>query len=125
MQLRKIQNSLCLIFVVLFCGCQSQSIQKEEFIPPPPPNIKPPTPPPSFTPSTKRLAEIQINSIPHPFSVNGEIPFAIWMDGKRLQLSNSEIKQLTESLNIKYQAPNNTAKIHQGEGWQYPLKINE
>lgn len=119
------QNSLCLIFFVLFCGCESQKIEKRQFIPPPPPNIKPPTPPPSFIPSIKRLAEIQINPIPHPFSVNGEVPFAIWVDGKRLQLSNSEIKQLTESLNIKYQAPNNTAEIHQGEGWQYPLTINE
>lgn len=123
--MRKIQNSLFLFFFTLFCGCQSQSIQKEEFIPPPPPNIKPPTPPPSFIPSTKRLAEIQINPIPHPFSVNGEVPFVIWVDGKRLQLSNSEIKQLTKSLNIKYQVPNNTAEINQGAGWQYPLKINE
>lgn len=119
------QNSLCLIFVVLFCGCESQKIEKRQFIPPPPPKIKPPTPPPSFIPSIKRLAEIQINPIPHPFSINGEVPFVIWVDGKRSQLSNSEIKQLTKSLNIKYQAPNNTAEIHQGKGWQYPLTINK
>lgn len=132
--MRKTQNSLFLFFIVLFCGCQSQNIQKKELTPPPPPpnvkpppppNVKPPTPPPSFIPSIKRLAEIQINPIPHPFSVNGEVPFAIWVDGKRLQLSNSEIKQLTKSLNIKYQAPNNTAEIHQGKGWLYPLIINK
>lgn len=123
--MKKIQNSLCLIFIALFYGCQSQNMQKKEFIPPPPPKITPPTLPPSFIPSAKGLAEIQINPIPHPFSINGEFPFVVWVDGKRLQLSNSEIKQLTKSLNIKYQAPNNTAKIHQGEGWQYPLKVNE
>lgn len=123
--MRKIQNSLCLIFVVLFCGCESQRIEKRQFVPPPPPKIKPPSPPPSFIPSTKRLAEIQINPIPHPFSLNGQVPFVVWVDGKRLQLDHSEIIQLTKSLNIKYETPKDTAEIHQGAGWQYPLTINE
>ncbi len=92
---------------------------------PPPPNIKPPNPPPSFIPSTKRLAEIQINPIPHPFSLNGQLPFVVWLDGKRLRLDHHEVIQLTKSLNIKYETPKDTAEIHQGAGWQYPLKINE
>lgn len=123
--MRKTQNSLCLIFVVLFCGCESQKIEKRQFIPPPPPKIKPPSPPPSFIPSKKGLAEIQINPIPHPFSLNGQVPFVVWVDGKRLQLDHSEIIELTKSLNIKYEAPKDTAEIHQGAGWQYPLTINK
>jgi hypothetical protein len=119
------KNSLCLISALLLFGCQSQNLKQEYFIPPPPPTIKPPTPPPSFIPSIKRLAEIQINPIPHPFSINGEKPFAVWVDGKRLNLNNSEIIKLTNSLNIKYKTPSDTAEIHQGQGWQYPLKIDE
>lgn len=118
------KNSLWLISALLLLGCQSQNLEQEYFIPPPPPKIKPPTPPPSFTPSIKRLAEIQINPIPHPFSMNGERPFVVWVDGKRLNLNNSEIIKLTNSLKIKYKTPKNTAEIHQGQGWQYPLKIN-
>ena len=121
----RMQNSLCLILVVLFCGCQSQNTQEKRFTPPPPPRITPPTPPPSFIPSAKSLAEIQINAIPHPFSVNGSIPFVVWVDGKRSRLNNSEIIQLTKSLNIKYETPKDTAEIHQGAGWQYPFKIDE
>ena len=121
------KNSLCLISALLLFGCKSQNLESKHFVPPPPPppKIKPPTLPPSFTPSIKKLAEIQINPIPHPFSINGEIPFVIWVDGKRLNLNNSEILQLTNSLNIKYKIPNETAEIHQGRGWQYPLKIYE
>lgn len=118
--MRRMQNSLCLIFIVLFCSCQSKT-----WTPPPPPNVKPPNTAPNFTPSFGAIPQIQINSIPHPFNVNGEIPFSVWVNGKRSQLNNSQIKQLAKSLNIKFQSPNNTAEIHQGAGWQYPFKIDE
>lgn len=122
--MKKIWNSF--LFLFLLVGCQSTNSNiKDLNRPPPPPKLKPPSPPPSFIPSPKGLAEIQINPIPHPFSLNGEIPFVVWVDGKRLQLNNSEIKKIAKSLNIKYQVPNNTAKIYQGEGWQYPLRINK
>jgi len=118
--MKKIQNSLCAFFIVLSCSCQNKT-----WTPPPPPNIKPPSSAPNFTPSLGAISEIQINRIPHPFDMNGEIPFSVWVDGKRSQLSNTQIKQLAKSLNIKSQAPNNTAKIHSGEGWIYPFKTSD
>ena len=89
----KIRKILFFIFITLFFGCYSQkkqSVRHQNFIPPP-----------------QNATEIQINPIPHPFNVNGTSPFAVWLDGKRLPLDNSEIIKLTNSLNIKYQAPNN------------------
>ena len=115
--MKKIQNSLCAFFIILSCGCQSKT-----WTPPPPPNVRPPSPAPNFTPSFGAISEIQINRIPHPFNINGEIPFCVWVDGKRSQLNNTQIKQLAKSLNIKNEEPKNTAKIHSGEGWVYPFK---
>ena len=48
------------------------------------------------------------------------------MNGERLPLKSHEIKHLTDALNIKFEQPKNTAKIHDGEGWLYPfpMKLN-
>lgn len=118
--MKKIHNNFFLFFIILFCSCQSKT-----WTPPPPPNVRPPSPAPNFTPSFSAFSEIQINRIPHPFSINGEIPFSVWVDGKRSQLNNTQIKVLARSLNIKYEEPSNTAKIHSGEGWVYPFKTSD
>ena len=89
---------------------------------PPPPNIIPNSFPPNFYPKTKN---IQINSIPSPLNLNGNIPYVIWVNGEKLNLDPLEVKKLAESLNIKYSPPPNTAKIHSGEGWLYPFSIKK
>ena len=108
--------------LILLCGCQSQKIKEE------PQNIeeKPlfdlpkhflvPTSPPKYN--------IQINSIPHPFNLNGSHPYAVWVNGERLPLSGSQVRVLAQSLNLKFQQPKDTAEIHNGNGWQHPLKLN-
>jgi hypothetical protein len=117
--MRKKICSLLLVFVV---GCSDKtptnSLLSEWLIIPPRPNSLPPTPPPSFIPDS---SEIQVNSIPHPFNLNGTRPYAVWVNGKRLQLSPHQTNLLTQSLNIRFSQPKDTAEIHNGSGWQRPL----
>jgi len=84
---------------------------------------------PSFEPDLNLFAvkykEIQINRLPHPFNLNGSIPYAIWVDGKKLKLTPKETQALAESLNLKFEQPEDTAEIHSGEGWLFPKKINK
>ena len=113
------KTKIIYLFIVLFvCGCQTQKKQKT--------TINIPSPPPSFTPSLAKLQqikEIQINRLPHPFNLNGNNPYAIWVDGKRLALNSNEVRHLAEALNLHFTQPEDTAEIHNGEGWQYPKKI--
>lgn len=121
------------LFIILFvCGCQTQKKQKTTINmppPPPPPSITPPSPPPNFIPDReilgklKQIKEIQINRLPHPFNLNGNNPYVIWVDGKRLALNSHEVRHLAKVLNLHFTQPEDTAEIHNGEGWQYPKKI--
>lgn len=125
---------LCSLLVV-GCNHSNKSLEGIDFpIPPPPPNIFPFSPPPSFTPNTERLAlmkqkfedvEVQINPIPHPFNVNGNIPYVVWVNGERLPLNSIEIRALAQSLNLKFEQPKDTAEIHSGAGWTRPLKLEK
>ena len=114
------------LFILLFLnGCQTNKIE-DQFVnlpaPPPPPSILPPSPPPNFIPDTSNIKELQVNRLPHPFNLNGNIPYAVWLDGERLPLNLEEIKSLALSLNLKFTQPENTARIHMGEGWLFPIK---
>ena len=92
--------------------------------PPPPPNIAPPSLPPNFVPNFQEFVEVQINSLPHPFNVNGNIPYAVWVNGERLPLNSIELKALAKSLNLKFEQPTSTAQINSGAGWLFPLSSN-
>lgn len=115
-----------LCFLVSFFGCTQKNATNPMLAtlpaPPPPPNIVPPTLPPSFIPID---ADVQINRIPHPFNLNGSRPYAIWVDGKRLHLNSTETRALANSLNLKFTQPKDTAEIHNGDGWQRPLKLDK
>lgn len=116
---------ISLIVLSLF-GCNHTNKINEGInypFPPPPPSILPSSPPPLFQPSVSDLAEIQINPLPHPFNVNGNIPYAVWVNGKRLNLTSVEIKAVARSLNLEFEQPINTAQIHAGEGWIFPLSL--
>ena len=118
-----------LLSLVLFLvGCNHGGTPIDAFDypnPPPPPNILPWNAPPSFEPSLSELAEIQINPLPHPFNVNGNMPYAVWFNGEKLNLNAHEIRVLAKSLNLRFKQPANTAQIHNGEGWLYPLDLNK
>ena len=117
------------LFFLLGSSChyenRTNKIAIPNFIPPPPPNFIPPNPAPSFSPNILNAGEVQINRLPHPFNLNGRIPYAIWVDGKRVNLNPTQIKVLAQSLNLKFSQPLNTANIHNGEGWVFPYQLNE
>ena len=48
-----------------------------------------------------------------------------YLNENKSKLNKLENVKLTKSLNIKYETPKDTAEIHQGAGWQYPLKKNK
>lgn len=109
-------------FTSFGCNHNSKVIEAIDYpIPPPPPNILPYNFPPNFTPDMTQLAEVQINPLPHPFNLNGNVPYAIWVNGKRLSLNNTQVKELAHALNLKFKQPKGTAQIHSGEGWLHPL----
>lgn len=107
-----------------FTGCVTQKTVHNT-VPPPFPVLEGPTsPPPNFTP-TFPLSLMQVNRLPHPFNVNGSVPYAVWVDGKRLNLNPQQTKELTSFLNLKFEQPPNTAAIHAGEGWLFPIPKKE
>ena len=109
-------------------GCSSK---RGKFIdldippPPPPPFISPSSKPPNFIPPFSKLIDIQVNPIPTPFNLNGNMPYAIWVNGKSLPMSPKLSTDVARALNLNFAQPKNTAKIHNGEGWLYPLKIKK
>ena len=114
------------IFLFVLFGCrQSDQIVGSDFPPPPPPPSLLPPPPPNFTPTKQSVLNIQVNPIPHPFNLNGTIPYAIWVNGKPLPMSYDLSQNVAQALRLEFKQPKDTAKIHSGEGWLYPLKIKE
>tara|TARA_B100001094_G_scaffold253969_1_gene252591 strand:+ start:59454 stop:59885 length:432 start_codon:yes stop_codon:yes gene_type:complete len=118
-----------LLSIILLAGCNSSKLQEATLpeAPPPPPKVDFIPPAPSFEPDLDLFAmkykEIQINRLPHPFNLNGSMPYAIWVDGKKLKLSPKETRNLAETLNLKFEQPEDTAEIHSGEGWLFPKQI--
>lgn len=121
------KNSLIILFLFLFLfGCrQSGQITDIDFPPPPPPPSLLPPPPPNFTPTRDSVLSIQVNPIPHPFNLNGSVPYAVWVNGKRLPMNGNSSRNIAKALGLEFSQPKNTAKIHNGEGWLYPLEIEE
>ena len=68
--------------------------------------------------------EVQINRLPHPFNVNGSLPFQVWIDGQRLPMNSKAAKAIVDGLDLQFEQPTNTAAIHSGAGWLRPLNIN-
>ena len=106
----------------LFCGCVGKYSSFSSYPPPPPPpNITPDSDPPNYIPDLKN---IQVNALPSPLNMNGNLPFAVWVDGKKLPMNSKQSQMIVKTLNIKFVEPKNTAEIHSGEGWLYPRSIN-
>jgi len=115
-------KALICSIIFLFCGCVGKYSSFSSYPPPPPPpNIIPDSDPPNYIPDLKN---IQINALPSPFNMNGKLPFAVWVDGKRLPMNSKQSQMIVKTLNIKFVEPKNTAEIHRGEGWLYPKPIH-
>ena len=63
---------------------------------------------------------IQVNRIPHPFNLNGRLPFQVWVDGERVPLNMIEVQDMIEVLDIEFTQPEDTKEIHSGAGWIFP-----
>ena len=69
---------------------------------------------------------LQVNSLPHPFNLNGSMPYQVWVDGERLPLKGETTDKIIELLDLgEFQQPKDTAEIHQGAGWLTPLPITQ
>lgn len=122
-------NILNIIIILFLFGCNS-SKQKQAKIelpnpPPPPIGIEPTSSPPAFIPNISEIKELQINRLPHPFNLDGALPFAVWADGERLSLNGKQAKELASYLGIEFTQPPNTAEIHNGQGWIYPYPTKQ
>lgn len=74
---------------------------------------------------TQPFKDIQINRLPHPFNINGNMPYQVWVDGVRVPLNSKEAKELVKSLDLKFVQPDDTAEIHSGAGWLHPLDLTK
>ena len=65
------------------------------------------------------INEIQINPAPHPFHMTH--PYVIWVNGERLPMSKQDIILVAKEFNLSLEPPEDTAELHNGEGWLRPL----
>jgi hypothetical protein len=122
------RNKILLIYFVLISGCSQYKKGSNSLAipppPPPPPNLVPPNPAPNFVPKFNKLYNIQINSIPHPFDIDGNFPYVVWLDGERVNLSFNESANLVKILKTK--KPTRSANnIRSTNGWQRPYVLND
>ena len=67
---------------------------------------------------------VQVNSLPHPFNLNGTMPYQVWVNGERLPLKSEKADKLVELLDLgEFEQPEDTAEIHSGAGWLRPFPI--
>ena len=67
---------------------------------------------------------VQVNSLPHPFNLNGRMPYQVWVNGERLPLNGDKAKQIVSLLDLgPFEQPEDTAEIHSGAGWMRPFPI--
>lgn len=67
---------------------------------------------------------VQVNSLPHPFNLNGSMPYQVWVNGERLPLNSERAKEIVSLLDLEpFEQPKDTAEIHNGAGWLRPLQV--
>ena len=57
---------------------------------------------------------IEINSIPHPFNVNGIHPYVVWVNGQRVDLPRDEVLSLINKIGAENIKPPSNKDIHLG-----------
>ena len=100
--MRHIKNLFIISILISLCSCQSQKQGSilQKYIQEP-------------------IQEIQINPVPHPFHMM--MPYAVWINGERVQMPRKDIILIAKELNLSLDPPDNTAELHNGAGWQKPL----
>lgn len=110
-------------FLLFLFGCQSNERFESSTPPPPlpplPKHFLPPTAPPNFTPDIRQAYDIQINPVPHPFSIAGS--HVIWVNNEKLKINQRQLNEIVKHLNLSTKRPKDTAQIHFGEGWLRPF----
>ena len=80
---------------------------------------------PGSTPKSAYKGTIQVNKLPFPFNLDGSMPYQVWVDGERLPLNGDQADRIVDALELAkgkdFIQPENTAEIHAGAGWQFPL----
>ena len=80
---------------------------------------------PGSTPKSAYKGTIQVNKLPFPFNMNGTMPYQVWVDGERLPLNGDQADRIIDALELakgdSFVQPDDTAEIHAGAGWQFPL----
>lgn len=61
---------------------------------------------------------IEVNNVPFPFDLNGNNPYVIWMNGKRVVLPSKEVDALVSSVGEENIPDINSSDIH--KGWLFP-----
>jgi hypothetical protein len=124
-------KNIFLLLIFFSFGCESSKNNPPINLPPPPPppppffhkDFNPPLHAPNFIPDIREVYEIQINPIPHPFSVSGNL--AVWVNKRRVSLDYHQSKYLSNLLNLPSNFNKNTAEIHRGSGWHKAFNSNE
>ena len=62
----------------------------------------------------KAIPFIEINSIPPPFDVNGRRPYAVWVNGQRVEMPKKDIMVLVNKIGKENIKPADTNDIHRG-----------
>lgn len=74
--------------------------------------------------ATPMAPGVQVNSLPHPFNLDGRMPYQVWVNGERLPLNGDKAKQIVSLLDLgPFEQPKDTAEIHSGAGWMRPFPI--
>jgi len=98
-----------MITLIFLTGCNhaQKQIHKAEETPQMPPDLPPHV--------------IEINSVPHPFNLNGHNPYVVWVNGKLIKLTSNQKKELINIVKAENIKPVSDADLHSGDGWLHPL----
>jgi hypothetical protein len=66
---------------------------------------------------------IEVNSVPHPFDLNGRAPYVLWVNGVRIDVSNEDLSYFISRIGADNIKPTESQDIHQG--WLWPNLANK
>jgi hypothetical protein len=98
-----------LIFLILLAGCNH--IQKNNNIE----ELEYPALPPHV---------IEINEVPHPFSLNDFNKYIVWVNGTRVNMKPKDKLELITLIGAENIKPIPDEDIHNGDGWLRPIFPN-
>ena len=68
---------------------------------------------------------VEINEVPPPFSLGGNNPYVVWMNGKRVNLPKGDLEKLVRKVGRENIPKINPADIHKGWLWPHHAKREE